>query len=132
MKPIIHNTGSPFINASQKPVASPCTQIISGITLFKCEMYRRHFATVTVDQKWRIPFTSSFFVFGFTSLRRNSCMENATIFIVAHDPLKIGYCIHNYKTMCCTFNSCHRFSIGLASGLSGAPMERSMKNCCAC
>ena len=64
---------------NQNPVASPSTRMISGITLFRCEMYRWHFPEVTVLQNWRIPFTSSSLVFGFTSLRMNSCIINKTM-----------------------------------------------------
>ena len=95
----------------QNPVASPSTRMISGITLLRCEMYRWHFSGVTVLQNRRIPFTSSSLVFGFTSLRMNSCINRTRQSCGSVYKLN-----HNYMH---TFSSCHKFSMGFASGLSG-------------
>ena len=81
---------------TQYPVAAPCNSITLGITFLKCLMYLLHFSLSTVLQNVVMPSTSSCLHFGLISLRMNS------------------------------FNSCHKFSIGLQSGDSGGVCHQLM------
>ena len=78
-----------FLKSVQYPVASPSSSMMHGNTLRKCLIYLLHLLTFTVFQKFLIPCTSSSLFLGFTSRLINS------------------------------FISCHKFSMGLASGDSG-------------
>ena len=87
-------------------MASTCTQIISERTLSRCDIYFWLLVRVIDCQKRGMLLTS---VVGF-HLPANEFLEKVcTASTNMYVQVSITF----------TFNSCHRFSIGLASGLSG-------------
>ena len=105
-------------------------------------MYFLHLSTVTVSQNFNMPFIISTFVVGFISRLRNSygqeqkfCRKSELLHMYMHTCVHVHIYIYiewvltnTFKhiseytqahTYVHTLNSCHRFSIGLASSDSG-------------
>jgi len=136
--------------------------MILGRTFLRWWMYLRHFLMSTVSQNRRILSTSSSLVEDFTSRCTNSwtvaqkwesitdyekqgimCLH-ATIsthmyniqFVDGVIQRRASALLHVKILFTCTFNSCHRFFIGFASGLSAGVFHQimlcSVKKCWAC
>ena len=61
-----------LMESPQNPVASALTSMMAGMTLLRCKIYFRHFATETVSKNWQIPSIRWPLFVALISLQRNS------------------------------------------------------------